>query len=105
MAEFRQHVAKPPRLMMIAPSFTFIVGGAGAVSFLGAVLFGISPPILVAIGVAGPVYGLCFIYSRTEPHAETMVQEVFRRAGLAGRGFPPVRTRRTWAGEGNRYER
>lgn len=104
MAELRRQVARPERVLLVAPSLMIGVGVAGVVAYVITPFSGVFRPV-TALVVGVIVWLWAWQWSAREPHVETVIGEWFRMLGISGPSYPPASTRNTWGEDGNHYER
>lgn len=104
MAELRRQVAKPERIILVAPTLLAGVGVVFLVVMLITPFHGVFRPVS-AVAVAFLVWVGFWRWSAREPHVETVLAEWARRLGFSGSGYPAASARNTWGLPGKHYER
>jgi hypothetical protein len=104
MSELRRQVARPERVLLVAPSLMYGVFLVGVITFLVTPVQGVFRPVSALI-VGFVAWLLAWRWSAREPHVETVLGEWARQLGIGGSGFPSVGTFNTWRLPGRHYER
>lgn len=93
MTPVRTHVARPPRLVFTTPGLLVHAVGAAIVTFLLlAPVLPLSSVPLPAVVVLLACVAFGWSYANREPHADTIVIEIYRKRVLKGarfKGLPP----------------
>lgn len=90
-----QHVARPVRVLYLAPAVLAIVGAAGILPVLFLALLGFQQAPLVAVAVWAILYPFAVLITVREPHIDSYIVAWLERS--------PRRTPNVWKTPGSRH--